>query len=243
MDTISAVALSRLVAQQRATDVAATNMANAATPGYRAERTVFSDWLSKTAGAGPGQTVAYTQDRATYRDPQPGPLQHSGNPLDLAITGDGYFSVQTENGVRLTRAGHFMLNNTGNIVDPSGNALLNATGQPLQLAPTDSALTVSGNGALSSANGTIGRIGVVRPTNPQALQAEGSLLLAAPGGTVAVTNPQLVQGATEGSNIQPTLELTRMMNDLREFQFTSEMVQAELDRKQATIDKLTQSRN
>ena len=173
MDTISAVALSRLVAQQRATDVAATNMANAATPGYRAERVVFSDWLSKTPGAGPGQTVAYTQDRATYRDPQPGPLQHSGNPLDLAITGDGYFSVRTENGVRLTRAGHFMLNNTGNIVDPSGNTLLNAAGQPLQLAPTDSALTVSGNGALSSANGTIGRIGVVRPTNPQALQAEG----------------------------------------------------------------------
>ena len=65
MDNITSIALSRLVAQQRATDVTATNLANAATPGFHAERLVFSDWLVKTPGGAPGSTLAVPQDRAT----------------------------------------------------------------------------------------------------------------------------------------------------------------------------------
>ncbi len=243
MDNITSIALSRLVAQQRATDVTATNLANAATPGFHAERLVFSDWLVKTPGGAPGSTLAFTQDRATYRDSQTGPLQHTGNPLDLAIGGDGYFSVQTPNGVRLTRAGNFTLNASGNIVDMNGNALLDSNGRKLQLAPTDTDLTISAGGAISSSNGVVGKIGVVTPTNPQGLQAEGGQLFSVNGATAAVASPKLVQGAIEGSNIQPTLELTRMMNDMREFQFTTQLVQAEADRQQSAIDKLTQTRN
>ena len=243
MDNITSIALSRLVAQQRATDVTATNLANAATPGFHAERLVFSDWLVKTPGGAPGSTLAFTQDRATYRDSQTGPLQHTGNPLDLAIGGDGYFSVQTPNGVRLTRAGNFTLNASGNIVDMNGNALLDSNGRKLQLAPTDPDLTISAGGAISSSNGVVGKIGVVTPTNPQGLQAEGGQLFSVNGATAAVASPKLVQGAIEGSNIQPTLELTRMMNDMREFQFTTQLVQAEADRQQSAIDKLTQTRN
>ena len=243
MDNITSIALSRLVAQQRATDVTATNLANAATPGFHAERLVFSDWLVKTPGGAPGSTLAFTQDRATYRDSQTGPLQHTGNPLDLAIGGDGYFSVQTPNGVRLTRAGNFTLNASGNIVDMNGNALLDSNGRKLQLAPTDTDLTISAGGAISSSNGVVGKIGVVTPTNPQGLQAEGGQLFSVNGATAAVASPKLVHGAIEGSNIQPTLELTRMMNDMREFQFTTQLVQAEADRQQSAIDKLTQTRN
>ena len=170
-------------------------------------------------------------------------MQHTGNPLDLAIGGDGYFSVQTPNGVRLTRAGNFTLNASGNIVDMNGNALLDSNGRKLQLAPTDTDLTISAGGAISSSNGVVGKIGVVTPTNPQGLQAEGGQLFSVNGATAAVASPKLVQGAIEGSNIQPTLELTRMMNDMREFQFTTQLVQAEADRQQSAIDKLTQTRN
>ncbi len=244
MDNITTIALSRLVAQQRATDVIATNLANSATPGFHAERMLFSDWLQKAPAGGNGRgSIAFTQDRATYRDPQTGPLQPTGNPLDLAITGDGYFSVQTPAGVRLTRAGHFGLNAAGNIVDGQGHTLLDSNGQPLLLAATDTNLTISADGSIRSSNGVVGRIGVVMPTSPQALRSEGGLLSVASGPTAPVAAPKLVQGAVEGSNIQPTVELTRMMNGLREFQFTSEMVQAEADRQQSAIDKLTQPRN
>ena len=245
MDNVTSIALSRLVAQQRANDVSATNLANAATPGFHAERMVFSDWLVRARGtAAPGNAIiAFTQDRATYRDTQTGPLQHTANPLDLAIGGDGYFSVQTPNGVRLTRAGHFSTSSTGDIVDGQGNALLAATGGHLRLGPTDHDITVAGDGTLATNNGQIGRIGIVKPDNDQTLRAEGGQLSSAGMPTNPVATPKLIQGAIEGSNIQPTLELTRMMSDLREFQFTSELVQAEADRQRSAIDKLTQTRS
>lgn len=245
MDNVTSIALSRLVAQQRASDVTATNLANSATPGFHAERVVFSDWLVKARGATvPGNgTIAFTQDRATYRDAQTGPLQHTANPLDLAIGGDGYFSVQTPNGVRLTRFGHFSTSSIGDIVDGQGNALLTSTGGHLRLGATDHEITIASDGTLTTNNGQIGRIGIVKPNNDHSLRAEGGQLSAATAPTQIVAQPKLIQGAVEGSNIQPTLELTRMMSDLREFQFTSELVQAEADRQRSAIDKLTQTRS
>ena len=245
MDNVSSIALSRLVAQQRANDVTATNLANAATPGFYAERVVFSDWLVRARGptASGNATIAFTQDRATYRDIRPGPLQHTANPLDIAIGGDGYFSVQTPNGVRLTRGGHFSTSANGEIIDGQGNALLTNSGGKLRLAPTDGEVTIAADGTVTSNNRPIGSIGVVKPDNDQALRAEGNLLSSVSTQTKPVANPKLIQGAIEGSNIQPTLELTRMMSDLREFQFTSELVQAEADQQRSAIDKLTQARS
>ncbi len=245
MDNITSIALSRLVAQQRATDVTAINLANAGTTGFHAERMVFSDWLVRAQGAKvPGDsTITFTQDRATYRDTQTGPLQHTANPLDIAIGGDGYFSVQTPAGVRLTRAGHFSTSATGEIVDGSGNALLTTSGGKLQLSRTDHDITIAADGTVTSNNGTIGRIGVVKPDNAQGLRAEGGQLSLSGSPSTPVATPQLIQGAIEGSNVQPTVELTRMMSDLREFQFTSELVQAEADRMRSAIDKLTQMRS
>ena len=241
MQNATAIALSRLTAQERAMDVTAVNIANASTPGYRGERMAFSDWLVKQTAPGlpPGSSpIAYTQDRATYRDPRQGTLTHTGNPLDLAIGSDGFFTVQAPNGPRLTRAGHFELSPTGSIVDEQGNALLDTNGQPLQLTPADTEISIAGDGTLSSENGQIGKIGIVAPVDAQAMQAEGDRLFAASGPTQPVTAPKLTQGAIEGSNVEPTLELTRMMNGMRQFQFITQLVQAESDRQQSAIEKL-----
>ena len=241
MDLNTAIALSRLSAQQRAMDVTATNIANAGTPGYQAERTVFADWLAKTGG---GESIAFTQDRATWRDTTPGATSRTGNPLDVAISGDGYFTVRTAAGTRLTRAGHFELSAGGALVDSLGNQVLDSNGRPIQFAPADTAITIAGDGTISSSNGQIARLAVVGVAEPQKLVAEGGRLLN-PGATTTtpIARPRLTQGALEGSNIQPTLELTRMMNDLREFQFTSQFIQAEADRQQGAIDKITQQRS
>src|SRR5262245_56040224 len=112
MDIISNVATSRLAAQQRAMDVIAANVANAGTPGFKAERVQFSDWLSRQRGADAprgDRSVAYTQDRATWRDQRAGTLTHTANPFDLGVTGDGFFTVNTARGPRLTRDGRFGL--------------------------------------------------------------------------------------------------------------------------------------
>ena len=113
------------------------------------------------------------QDRATWRDQAEGPLQHTGNPLDLAIGGEGFFTVDTPRGPRLTRAGRFTAQGDGTISDTQGNALLDTAGQKLRISPADINLTVTADGAISSENGTIGRIGVVQPADLAKLQGEG----------------------------------------------------------------------
>jgi flagellar basal-body rod protein FlgF len=241
MDINTAIALSRLSAQQRAMDVTATNIANAGTPGYQAERTVFADFLSRTRG---GETIAFTQDRATWRDTSPGAISQTGNPLDVALSGPGYFTVRTDQGTRLTRAGHFSLSAGGELTDGLGNPVLDGNARPIRFAPSDTGIAIAGDGIISSRNGRIARLAVVSVAEPQKLKAEGGRLLNAEAtATAPIARPRLTQGALEGSNIQPTLELTRMMADLREFQFTSQYVQAEADRQQGAIDKITQQRS
>lgn len=239
MQNTTSIALSRLTAQQRAMDVTATNIANAGTPGYRGARILFSDWLMR---AEQGDKIAFTQDRATYRDTSQGPINHTNNPLDIAIAGDGYFTVDTPRGPRLTRGGHFELNGDGGIIDGQGNQLLDTAGNPLRLATADTHVTISPDGTISSENGRIGRIGVVRPDDEMKLRSEGGRLFISDSPTTAVATPKLLQGAIEASNVQPALELTRMMSALREFQFASQFVDGESERQRNAIDKITQKR-
>jgi flagellar basal-body rod protein FlgF len=241
MDITIALAASRLVAQQRAMDINANNIANANTPGFRTERIQFSDWIDpqpNTAAVPGGRSITYTQDRATYRESQPGTVTHTANTFDLALTGNGYFTVNTKTGPRLTRDGRFGLMPDGTLADGSGNAVLDVTGQPIQIAPTDTQITVAGDGAVSSENGPIGRIGVVQPTDPMKLRAEGATNFVSDATTTPVALPGIVQGAVEDSNVQPVLEVTRMMDNVRQFQFVTQLVQAEGDREQQAIDKL-----
>ena len=241
MDLASSIATSRLVAQQRALDVIADNLANANTPGFKAERVQFSDWLSRQSGGSAprgGSPIAYTQDRATWREQQPGTITHTGNPLDIAVTGAGYFTVNTANGPRLTRDGRFGLLPSGTIADTAGNPLLDNNGQPIQLAPTDTQITIAGDGTVSSVNGQIGQIGIVQPADPALLTAEGGTLFRSDSPTTPVASPALEQGAVEDSNVQPVLEVTRMIDGERSFEFTTQMLQAESDRQQNAIQKI-----
>lgn len=241
MDITTSLAASRLLAQQRALDITANNIANANTPGYRTERVQFSDWVDRQTGtAAPpgGKTIVYTQDRATWRETQAGAISHTGNPLDLAISGDGYFTVATKNGPRLTRDGRFGLLPDGTLADSSGDAVLDTSGKPIKFSPTDTQIAIAGDGSISTENGQVGKIGVVRPADPMKLQAEGATNFVSNSPTTPVASPGIVQGASEGSNVQPVLEVTRMMNDLRQFQLVTQLVQAESDRQQQTIDKL-----
>ena len=242
MELPSTIALSYVMAQTRAMDVTAANLANAGTPGFKAGHMLFSDWLGHNQGTSGAERPAYVQDRATWRDNAPGTLSHTGNPLDLAIGGDGFFTVDTPRGPRLTRAGRFTPQPDGTVTDSAGGALLDTAGQPIRLGPADTVLTVSADGSLQSENGPIGRIGVVQPDDATRLQPEGATVFRADIATTAVAQPHIVQGAVEESNVQPVVEMARMMSGLRAFQFASQFIDSESTRLQGAIDKLTQQK-
>lgn len=241
MENTTYIALSRLDTQQRAMDVVANNIANANTDGYKAQRVLFSDYLSKQHGVDAptgGATLSYTQDRATYLDHQDGSLSQTGNPLDMALTGPGFFTVSTAAGPRLTRSGRFGMLSDGRIADASGNLLLDTGGNPLQLSPSDTQIRIAGDGTISTENGPVGKLGVVTVDDTNQLMPEGGKLYRAAAGTTPVALPKVSQGVVESSNVQPIIELTRMMQTEKEFQFVSQFIESEGQRQQSAIDKI-----
>lgn len=240
MENPGYIALSRMIAQQRALDVRATNIANTNTPGFKAESVLFSDYLLQQNGTTTpgGRTVQMVQDRATWRDFGQGQVTKTGNPLDLALQGDGFFVVETPRGERYTRAGRFSLSSAGQIVDMSGNPVLGSDSRPIIVPPDDTALTVAGDGTVSSSSGQLGKLRVVQFDAQQALQAEGNSVFAAAQAGRDAEQPQIVQGAVEGANIQAVVELTRMMSEMREFEFASQFADGEAQREQSAIDRI-----
>jgi flagellar basal-body rod protein FlgF len=230
-----------MIAQQRVLDVRAANIANTGTPGFKAESVLFSDYLVQqrdTAAPNGGRTVQMVQDRATVRDFTQGQVSKTGNPLDLALQSDGFFAVQTPRGERYTRAGRFSLSPAGEIVDMAGNAVLGIDSRPITVDPGATGLSVASDGTVSTDAGQIGKFRVVQFDDQQALQAEGNSLFATTQTARASAQPAVVQGTIEGANVQPVTELTRMMAEMREFEFASQFADGEAQREQNAIDRI-----
>ena len=247
MDSPGYIVLSRLVAQQRATAVTANNIANADTPGFRTARPLFGTVLERQMAETPigGRDLAFAQDRATWREGAPGPITRTGNPLDMAISApDGFFAVETPRGERFTRAGRFTLDGQGRIVDPDGQPVLGNGGRPIQVGPADTRIDVLGDGTVRSENGPLGRLRVVRFDDAQRLTAEGDRLFAAPDDMAPqpVERPGVVGGAVEGSNVRPVLELTRMTEEMRQFQFVAQMAEREGERLSTAVERILRRR-
>jgi flagellar basal-body rod protein FlgF/flagellar basal-body rod protein FlgG len=140
-------------------------------------------------------------------------LQHTGNPLDLAIEGEGFFAVQTAHGVRYTRDGSFHRSQSGQLVTQAGEPVLSAAGQPISVPPGE--VSVGADGVLSVAGGAAASIGVFAfPANSQ-LTPEGANRYAAPAGvkSTAAKDMTVHQGEIESANedaIQGTLDLIVM---------------------------------
>ncbi|NHN87329.1 flagellar basal-body rod protein FlgF [Acetobacter conturbans] len=246
MDNPTYIALSRMDAQQRAMSVLANNLANTSTVGFKAGHLQFADYLAQVkgeSGASGTDTEAYVQDRATYSDFTQGALQQTGNALDIAITGEGFFSVMTRDGVRLTRNGRFQRLSDGQVTDAAGNALLDRTGQPVTLRPEDRTISLASDGTLSTENGVAAEIGLVRVQNNYDLHAEGNELFRATTPTTQMDTKELRQGMLEGSNVNSMTEMTNLVQLQRDFQITANLIESEATRRQNAVDKITQTQS
>ena len=248
MDSPGYIVLSRLIAAQRATAVTANNIANADTPGFRAHRPLFGTVLERQMGAEAprgGRDLVFAQDRATWRDATAASLSRTGNPLDLALSDpDAFFAVETPRGERVTRAGRFTLDGEGRVVDPEGSPALGADGRPLQVPQGAARIEVRGDGSVTTEEGPVGQLRIVRFRDAQQLLAEGDRNLRAPDDmpAEAVERPGVVQGAMEGSNVRPVVELTRLTDDMRHFQMVAQMTEREGERLGTAVDRILRRR-
>ena len=239
MENTSYIALSRQGGLRRQMDVIANNLANMSTHGYRGGQMMFVEHLVKSKGGDNLLTPrnAYVRDIATMIDTTPGAVETTGNPLDIAIQGEGYFVVQTPEGERYTRNGRLQLDNTGQLVNQLGQAVLADGGAPIIFAPEDTEIVVSTDGTVSTNNGELGRLQIVRFENDQALErtSGAQFITDEDNPPQAVETPSLLQGAVEGSNVQPIIEMTNMISVHRRYDSIRSFMEKEDERQRAMI--------
>ncbi len=240
MENTSYIALSRQNALWRQMDVIANNMANANTPAYKGEQMMFREFLVDTRSStrATGTKLSFVQDMGLLRDTREGPLTKTDNPLDVGIHGDGYFQIETQAGMRYTRNGHFRLDQSGMLVNSQGFAVMDRNDNPIIFAPNETRIEIAGDGTVSTENGVVANLKVVRFANQQNLRKAGDGLYETTDQAELVQRPQVVQGMMEESNVQPVVEITKMTELLRQYQAAQQMIEKEHDRTMKAIETL-----
>ena len=249
MENTLLIGLSRQVALERQIDVVANNVANVNTNGFKADQSLFEEYLMPVAHQdnfiGRDRRLSYVQDRATFHDFAQGPTQQTKNPLDVAIDGSAFLVVQTPGGERYTRDGSLHVNSTGQLVTAAGHPVMGANG-PIQMQQTDHDVAISADGTitvLEGANTRIdsvrGKLRLVKFNDPQKLLKEGANLYAANGMAPLVdTAARVQQGFIEKSNVNSVVEMSRMIAVTRAYTQISALLQQQSDLRRTAIEKL-----
>ena len=214
------VATAGAVAQSAALDVTANNVANASTTGFRGARVTFAEALARAQSP----DVALVSGATPAVDLQPGTIATTGNPLDLALDGDGYFAVDTPQGVRYTRAGAFSRDVDGTLRTATGLAVRSADGGPLQLPVEATQVFVGEDGAIATELGPVGALELATFA-PGALRHDGGSLFAASGAPTGGAPPRVVQGALEGSNVNVVRGVVDLVKVSRTYESLLRLIQ------------------
>ncbi|MBL8697279.1 MAG: flagellar basal-body rod protein FlgF [Alphaproteobacteria bacterium] len=244
MENPSYIALSLMTGLHRQMEVVANNMANSSTPGFQGEKLTFRSMISPKA-MNPGvqgaeRSAAFVTEAALLRDTRAGVMERTGNTLDVGIVGDGYFAVQTDDGVRYTRHGSFRPDAQGQLILSNGARVLGDNGAPITLPAGDTNIEIDRRGNITGKDGTIGKLRVVKFENEQAMRKVGENMFETDADALPVDGrTELAQGMIEGSNVQPVLEVTQMIDLMRRFQSATRVLEQEHERVRRAIDKIS----
>lgn len=227
METAGYTALSRQSSLMREMQVIANNIANANTTGFRQEGVVFSEYVAEGDGMAAVAMAAGRLGTTSFRQ---GTLEQTGGLYDFAIEGDGFFLVETTEGQRLTRAGAFSPSAEGTLVTPDGNPVLDESGAPIFVPPQAIDIAVARDGTISTEGRPIGRVGVVRPMEPLEMIREGGQMFRSDLGFEPVEDPRVMQGFVEASNVDPILQVARMVEVQRAYELGQSFMEREDER-------------
>ncbi|HEY4199861.1 MAG TPA: flagellar basal-body rod protein FlgF [Devosiaceae bacterium] len=240
MENAQLISLSRQIGLQRQMDIVANNLANMNTTGFKSEDLLFKEYQMPVARdrdfSFSDQKLSYTEDWGTVRDMSAGAIEQTGNPLDVAAEGPGFFAVQTQQGERYTKGGSFQLDPTGTLVDLDGNPVLTESG-PVKFDVADSDINIAADGTISTSDGPRGRLKMVEFADPQTLEHQGDNLFSGTGGTPAAKT-HVLQGSIEKSNVSGVTEMSQMVRVTRAYETLANLMEQQNDLRRSAIQRL-----
>lgn len=244
MENALLIGLTRQMTLRRSLDVTANNLANMSTAGFKVERTLLAPENAQApARAADGEPVTFVRDWGLARDFAPGQLEPTQRPLDVAIDGEGFFTVQGPGAeTRYTRDGRFTTDGQGQLVTAAGFAVLDDAGRPITLAEDGEPPVITANGAVMAGGQTLGRLGLVDFADTTSLEKAGDGTYRSDAASQPLADPTLRQGYVERSNVNPIEEITRLVEVSRSYESVTRMLSTDEDLKRRAIDKLSSVR-
>ncbi len=230
------VGLSAQIALEKRLETIANNVANAGTAGFRADAVKFEAVLSRSAN----NTVAFASPGENYISRQTGAISKTDNPLDVAMAGDGWFAFQTPQGVVYTRDGRMQMTSEGELRTMNGYPMMDPGGATIVLDPNGGAPWIGADGSITQDGRPIGSIGVFQIPNEAKLSRfeNSGVTTDLPAAAVfEASEIRVLQGHTEGSNVNPIMELTKLINVSRTFEQANSL----LDKSESSLEKAIRS--
>lgn len=241
MDNALFVGLSRQLTLRRELDIVANNIANADTVGFKVENLMVETEPMRPATTLPGpKPVKFVIDRSVGRDFGQGSLRTTGATFDLAIEGDGFFKIQTPDGERYTRDGRFTMDALGRITTQAGQPVLDDGGGEIVVDLERGKVTIGADGTISQGEERVGKVGVVRFQELSVLEKTGDNLYLNSSNAAPLAAPEakVRQGMLEGSNVNPVVELTRMMEVTRAYESMAKMMDANAELSRRSVERM-----
>ncbi|MET0545646.1 MAG: flagellar basal-body rod protein FlgF [Caulobacterales bacterium] len=240
MDNVLMAGLSRQIALMRQVDAMANNIANVSTSGFKGEFLVESPISRAPAASNVGpRDVVFVSTNVLLRDFSQGALEQTGRDFDIALKGPGFFGVKAPHGTLYTRDGAFALDASGKLVTKQGDPVMSDAGSEIIVPQETKSVTVTPDGAVSADDQIIGKIGVYSFEDDQKLVPMGGNAFGAGGQTaMPTTGSDIAQGFLEGSNVQPVLQMTKLLEASRTYESLTRAMRAEEDLRSRSIDRL-----
>ena len=238
MDPLTAVAAGGLRSRMETLDLIANNLANSSAPGFKADREFYNLYISAEADAGPGQNLP-SQPLAEKRwtDFSQGSLSPTGNPLDLGLTGKGFFAINSPGGPLLTRDGSFQLSSSGQIQTKEGYALRDKKGQPIRVDVSKS-VEIGPDGSVRQDGVALARIDLVDVADSNSLVKQGQnyFSLSSSDPTTVPAAAEVQQGKVESANVQPAEAAVHLVTVMRQFEILQKALSIGADMNKRAID-------
>ena len=244
MENAAYIGLSRQMTLRRELDIAANNIANADTTGFKVEQLLLGAEVGNRArndAIRPG--ASFVLDNGVGRDFSQGSLEQTGRTLDFAIEGEGvFFRIEDAGGEAYTRDGAFTISPEGVLVTKAGRPVL-GDGGPITIDPAQGAITVSDDGTISQAGTVIGTIGLARFEDLGVLSKDGDGLYrnASNAAPIDAAGAQVRQGMLEGSNVNPLIEITNLIEISRAYERATKMVENVQELSRRSVERLGRS--